>query len=86
MTKTKNGKLFSVKMILKHVFKSDVCSGEMLVSCQIGTKRIEVGREQFHTCPVTGMYYNVYDFRSFFFHYIHIFALFILSISKKINV
>lgn len=53
VTKTKNGKLFSVKMILKHVFKSDVCSGEMLVSCQIGTKRIEVGREQFHTCPVT---------------------------------
>ncbi|CAC5416686.1 unnamed protein product [Mytilus coruscus] len=53
MSKMKNGKLFSVNMSLKHVLRSDVCSGEMLISCQIGTRRIEVERKQFDTCPVT---------------------------------
>lgn len=53
MSKMKNGKLFSVNMSLKHVFRSDVCSGEMLISCKIGTRRIEVERKQFHPCPVT---------------------------------
>ncbi|CAG2247707.1 unnamed protein product [Mytilus edulis] len=53
VSKTKNGKLFSANMSLEHVFKSDVCSGDMLISCRIGTKNIEVGRKQFHTCPET---------------------------------
>ncbi|XP_052073574.1 uncharacterized protein LOC127711535 [Mytilus californianus] len=52
MSKRKNGKLYSANISLKHVFRSDFCSGDMLISCKIGTKTIEVHRKQFNTCPV----------------------------------
>lgn len=58
MSKKKNGKLYSVDISLKHTLRKEDCSGEMLISCQIGTKHIEVQRKQFHTCPVNGMYFN----------------------------
>lgn len=54
MSKRKNGKLYSVDISLQHAFRKEDCSGEMLISCQIGTTHIEVQRKQFNTCPVTG--------------------------------
>lgn len=60
MVKRRNGKLFSVDISLQHAFKKEDCSGEMLISCQIGTKYIEVQRKQFNTCPVTACMYAHY--------------------------
>lgn len=61
MSKRTNGKLYSVDISLKHTLRKEDCTGEMLISCEIGTKHIEVQRKHFNTCPVTaGMYvYNV---------------------------
>lgn len=56
MSKRKNGKLYSVDLTLQYEFKKEDCSAEILISCQIGTKQIEVQRKQFNICQFTGMY------------------------------
>lgn len=56
MSKRKNGKLYAVDISLQHAFRKEDCNGEMVISCKIGTKHIEVQRKQFNTCPVNGMH------------------------------
>ncbi|CAG2247709.1 unnamed protein product [Mytilus edulis] len=53
MSKRKNGKLYSVDISLKHTLRKEDCTGEMLISCEIGTKHIEIQRKHFNRCPVT---------------------------------
>ncbi|CAG2186642.1 unnamed protein product [Mytilus edulis] len=55
MSKRTNGKLYSVDISLKHTLRKEDCTGEMLISCEIGTKHIEVQRKHFNTCPVTAV-------------------------------
>ncbi|XP_063397466.1 uncharacterized protein LOC134681753 [Mytilus trossulus] len=54
MSKRKNGKLYAVDISLQHAFRKEDCNGEMVISCKIGTKHIEVQRKQFNTCPING--------------------------------
>ncbi|XP_063416911.1 uncharacterized protein LOC134699233 [Mytilus trossulus] len=55
MSKRTNGKLYSVDISLKHTLRKEDCTGEMLISCEIGTKHIEIQRKHFNTCPVTAV-------------------------------
>ncbi|OPL32822.1 hypothetical protein AM593_01543, partial [Mytilus galloprovincialis] len=48
----KNGKLFRVKITLEHAFKSEICKGELKITCQIGQTDMQVYLKEFNSCQV----------------------------------
>lgn len=46
----KNGKLFRVKITLEHAFKSEICKGELKITCQIGQTDMQVYLKEFNSC------------------------------------